>query len=269
MLRTIAACSVVTAILGFAGLAVATSNANATPGHGEGHTPVNVCHATSSDTNPFVFIVVDDDSTKFKGHLMHRDSPNKTWKSDGTFNGVPHEAGDPKADLIGDYVDSQGTVHTYDGVITAESCVNHDTPPPTSCVPETVTITVTVGEQEKTGDEPTCPPVTTTVTTTPPTTSTSTSTSTPPPTTETTDTPTTDTPSTETLIPPTSSTRVPPANNLRHAPVGPVPTAIDAGLSGQELPNTGAPNHLLLLVGIGVGLLVASAGGLSLLLRRH
>ncbi len=42
---------------------------------GGGHTPVNVCHATNSDTNPYVFITVDDDSVKFQGHLAHRNTP--------------------------------------------------------------------------------------------------------------------------------------------------------------------------------------------------
>ncbi len=88
---------------------------------GEGHTPVNVCHATSSDTNPYVFITVDDDSVKFEGHLMHRSDPNKRWKADGTWNGQPVQAGDPKPDLIGDYTDKNGTLHVYDGVITQAS----------------------------------------------------------------------------------------------------------------------------------------------------
>jgi len=47
---------------------------------GGGHTPVNICHATSSDSNPYVFITVDDDSVKFAGHLAHRNTPNKQWK---------------------------------------------------------------------------------------------------------------------------------------------------------------------------------------------
>ena len=64
---------------------------------GGGHTPVNVCHATSSvHTNPYVFITVDDDSTRFQGHLAHRNTPNKTWKSDGIFRGQPVEAGRPE-----------------------------------------------------------------------------------------------------------------------------------------------------------------------------
>src|SRR5690349_11573524 len=76
---------------------------------------VNICHATSSDTNPYVFIQVDDDSAKLKGHLMHRQDPNKKWKTDGTFENVAHSAGDPKPDLIGSFTDDQGVFHQYDG----------------------------------------------------------------------------------------------------------------------------------------------------------
>lgn len=83
---------------------------------------VGICHATSSDSKPYRFISVDDDSAKFRGHLMHREEPNKTWKSDGTFNGVAHQAGDPKPDLIGSYTDSDGRFHELDGVITADVC---------------------------------------------------------------------------------------------------------------------------------------------------
>lgn len=86
---------------------------------------VNICHATSSDTNPYVFITVDNDSANFaqqlSAHLAHRNDPNKKWKSDGTFNGDPHVKGDPKPDLIGDYETPDGTV-VLDGVINVESC---------------------------------------------------------------------------------------------------------------------------------------------------
>jgi hypothetical protein len=83
---------------------------------------VAICHATSSDTNPYVFILVDDDSAKLKGHLQHRNDPNKTWKSDGIFEGVAHSDGDAKPDLIGSFTDDQGVFHQYDGDITAASC---------------------------------------------------------------------------------------------------------------------------------------------------
>jgi hypothetical protein len=101
-------------------LMVAATPANAGP---EQHVPVGVCHATSSDTNPYVFIVVDDDSAKLKGHLKHRDDPNKHWKTDGTYElGGDHSAGDLKRDYIASYVGSDGVAHALDGNITAESC---------------------------------------------------------------------------------------------------------------------------------------------------
>ena len=87
------------------------------------HVPVGVCHATSSDTNPYVFIVVDDDSTKLKGHLMHRNDPNKHWKSDGTYElGGAHSNGDAKRDYIASYTGTDGVHHELDGDITAASC---------------------------------------------------------------------------------------------------------------------------------------------------
>lgn len=85
-------------------------------------TKVNVCHATSSDTNPYVFISVDDDSTQFEAHMAHRNTPNKKWKSAGIFLGVEHVKGDPKPDLIGSYTDENDVFHELDGDITAETC---------------------------------------------------------------------------------------------------------------------------------------------------
>ncbi|MCW2754262.1 MAG: hypothetical protein JWQ32_1673 [Marmoricola sp.] len=86
---------------------------------------VGVCHATSSDSNPYVYIVVDVNSAKLKGHLMHRNDPNKRWKTDGYFSGVHHVAGQLKPDLIGSFTDTNGVFHQEDGNITASSCENH------------------------------------------------------------------------------------------------------------------------------------------------
>lgn len=86
------------AVLGVAGVAVmGSTSAQAT---GQGHTPVGICHATSSDSNPYVWLTADDDSVKYEGHLAHRNDPNKTWQNDGTWNGKDHKAGDLKPDLI-------------------------------------------------------------------------------------------------------------------------------------------------------------------------
>jgi hypothetical protein len=87
---------------------------------------VGICHATSSDSNPYVFISVDDDSAKLKGHLQHLTDPNKHWKSDGSFTfhnvAIPHVDGGAKRDFIGSFTDDQGVFHLYDGEITAADC---------------------------------------------------------------------------------------------------------------------------------------------------
>lgn len=43
---------------------------------------VTVCHATASETNPYVLILVDDNSTTFEGHLSHVTDPQTN--PDGT-----------------------------------------------------------------------------------------------------------------------------------------------------------------------------------------
>ncbi|RNL77276.1 hypothetical protein [Nocardioides marmorisolisilvae] len=102
----------------------------AAPAANADKTPVNICHATSSDSNPYTFITVDNDSVKLQGHLKHRNDPNKRWKSDGTFNGVAHTKGQPKPDIIGDYTDPEGNLVVLDGVVNSETCGNQDVPPP-------------------------------------------------------------------------------------------------------------------------------------------
>ena len=89
-------------------LMVGATSASATPGH----TPVNICHATSSDTNPYVFITVDADSKRYQAHLAHRNTPNKTWNKDTMWGGSLQPAGSAKPDLI------QG----LDGDVTADTC---------------------------------------------------------------------------------------------------------------------------------------------------
>jgi len=103
------------------GVALMVAATPATAAQGE-HVPVNICHATSSDTNPYVFITVDDDSAKLKGHLKHRNDPNKRWKSDGTWEGKSHVKDELKPDLIASFVDSNGVSHALDGNITSASC---------------------------------------------------------------------------------------------------------------------------------------------------
>ena len=113
--------------------------ATAPAAHAE-KSPVNICHATSSDSNPYTFITVDNDSAKLTAHLAHRNDPNKRWKSDGTFNGVPHTKGQPKPDIIGNYIDENGDPVTMDGVVNSETCGNQDVQPP---VETTASVTFT------------------------------------------------------------------------------------------------------------------------------
>jgi hypothetical protein len=82
-----------------AGAVLIPSASPALATQGEDH-KVNVCHATSSDSNPYELIGVDIASTAGQGHLEHRNDPNKAWKSDGTYNGVAHVDGQAKPDLI-------------------------------------------------------------------------------------------------------------------------------------------------------------------------
>jgi hypothetical protein len=100
------------------GVAYASNNPHTEPEH----VPVNICHATGSDTNPYEFKTVDDDSTDFQGHLSHRNDPNKVWKNDIFENGAYHPAGSPKSDIIQSYTDSQGVFHSYDGDVTEATC---------------------------------------------------------------------------------------------------------------------------------------------------
>jgi hypothetical protein len=82
------------------------------------HDKVYVCHATNSDTNPYVVIWVSVASVQFQGHLMHQNEPNKTWKRLGTWDGVDHKAGDEKPDII---LDARFNPD-YDGSMTAADC---------------------------------------------------------------------------------------------------------------------------------------------------
>lgn len=122
------------ALLVSSGIALGAVHTTAPAAH-EQHQPVSVCHATSSDTNPYVYQVVDNDSVKLKGHLQHKTDPNKAWKSATTWNGTAYPAGASKRDFIGSYTDESGTFHQEDGVVTEEWCTS-------GAVPETATADV-------------------------------------------------------------------------------------------------------------------------------
>lgn len=112
---------------------------------------VYVCHATTSDSNPYVWLSVSTSSTRYQGHLQHRTNPPHSWKSDGTWNAIVHQAGDGKPDYI------QG----IDAGLTRDWCLGLITPTPTPTTPTPTTPTPT-----ETGTV--TPTPTDTTTTTPP-----------------------------------------------------------------------------------------------------
>jgi hypothetical protein len=92
-------------------LAILGLSAASATGGGDDH-KTSICHRTASDTNPYVFETVDNASLQAhlsngKGHFP------KEWKSDGTWRGVPHVAGDPKNDYLATAAsDCQDTTQT-------------------------------------------------------------------------------------------------------------------------------------------------------------
>jgi LPXTG-motif cell wall-anchored protein len=118
-----------------AGLIVAPLMATSAAAPGKDH-KVGVCHATTSDTNPYVWIVVDKDSTKYRGHLEHRNEPVHRWKTAGTWNGIPHTAGQAKGDFI----------EGIDEGVTEAWCLRTSSPSPTPTTTPTETATPTPTE---------------------------------------------------------------------------------------------------------------------------
>lgn len=92
-MKSIASLFAIVALLVFTGTALATQP---DPDH-----KVGICHRTASDTNPYVYIEVDEAALS-PGHLDNDDPGHKPtyWKSDGTFRGVAHKDGDPKDDYL-------------------------------------------------------------------------------------------------------------------------------------------------------------------------
>ena len=155
--------------------------ASATPDpEGDGH-KVGICHRTASDSNPYVYIEVDEASLS-PGHLDNADPGHKPtfWKSDGTFRGVAHVDGDPKDD----YLAPNGASDCVDFVTT--TTVTTTTAPPTCEETQTCETTTTVPPTTTTTTSSAPPSTTTTATTTttaptePPTTSPPPSTTVPP-----------------------------------------------------------------------------------------
>ena len=99
MKKTVASLAIISTLM-FTGTALATKPDE------DGEHKVGICHRTASDTNPYVYIEVDDeaaeDGENLSDHLGNNDKGHKPtfWKSDGVFRGVTHEKGDAKDDYL-------------------------------------------------------------------------------------------------------------------------------------------------------------------------
>lgn len=93
---------------------------------------VGLCHRTASDTNPYVYVEVDEVSLS-PGHLDNADPGHKptTWKSAGTWRGDEHAAGDPKDDYLATSADD------CDDLVTEPSPTPTDPEPSSSPTPTT------------------------------------------------------------------------------------------------------------------------------------
>lgn len=83
------------------GLGTALIGLVGTAGSANAVDKVGVCHRTASDTNPYVYISVPENQAN--GHITGTGKNHKkprVWKSDGTWRGVAHSAGDPKIDYL-------------------------------------------------------------------------------------------------------------------------------------------------------------------------
>ena len=77
-------------------------------------TKTGICHRTASDSNPYVFEEVDDESLDAHYHNL-AGHPAKYWKSDGTWRGVEHSEGDAKNDYqAASSADCNDSSQTYD-----------------------------------------------------------------------------------------------------------------------------------------------------------
>lgn len=129
---------IVVVVVLFAG----NNKADATEGNGQDK--VGVCHRTASETNPYVYIEVPADEAN--GHITGTDKQHNeqvTWKSDGTWRGVPHKAGDLKLDYYASSAaECEDTVPTTPTETPSTPTETPSTPTETPSVPtETPSVT--------------------------------------------------------------------------------------------------------------------------------
>lgn len=108
--------------------------ANATGG--DSKEKVGICHRTGSDSNPYVYIEVPKDEAN--GHITgdsKQHNKKVTWKSDGTWNGVEHKAGDLKLDYYASDEDKSTKCDERSGPTSTPTATPTETPTSTPTEP--------------------------------------------------------------------------------------------------------------------------------------
>jgi hypothetical protein len=161
--QSYAAALAVSGVLSLAGAVAAPVWAD---GDGGGQDKVGVCHRTASESNPYVYISVPADEAN--GHITGTDKQHNqqvTWKTDGTWRGVAHKAGDLRLDYLASSPnDCEDTTPTTTPTPTPTTSTPTTTPTTPTTAPTTAPTTPT------TAAPTTTPPATAAPTTAAPTT---------------------------------------------------------------------------------------------------
>jgi hypothetical protein len=138
-------------------LAMPAANATQTDSQGQGHQPVSFCHATGSETNPYVFITTDMNAF-YEGHVAHQHAGD-------IYPGMTFEKGNKTITVVAQNWTTivPGTDVTGADFVNAGCVAVVVTPPPTTEPPTSPPVTETVTQPPVT-ETVTQPPVTQTVT---------------------------------------------------------------------------------------------------------
>ncbi|GAA2084358.1 hypothetical protein IDH50_06145 [Aeromicrobium tamlense] len=123
---------------------VSGETASATPGNGQ--EKIGVCHRTASESNPYVYLEVP--AAEANGHITGTGSQHHqqvTWKSEGSWRGVAHAAGDLRLDY-----------YAHEDEIAARQCLDTSTPTEDPTTPPTEDPTTPPTEEPT--EDPTTPP---------------------------------------------------------------------------------------------------------------